>query len=301
MKICSKITLLLFLSLISTACTPTDLASALVPPFAMTGPRNLSYLPGPRHELDIYRPTFSSNQNLPVVIWLYGGYWQNGSRQMYRSLAYPFTSAGYLVVIPDYRLYPDVRFPAFIDDAAAAVAWTRLHIASYGGDPSRIFLAGHSAGAYIAAMLNVDHRYLDHADVPAGTLKGVICLSAPLNFIPDNPALLGIFGSGTSPDYLNTQPRTFLTPHQAPMLLIQGDKDQLVHPGSNREFAHQIHEHGADAIAISYPQMGHLGPLIAMIWPLWFTADVRDRCLDFLHEQQLTHPSHTPPTRSSHS
>jgi acetyl esterase/lipase len=188
-----------------------------------------------------------------------------------------------VVVIPDYRLYPQVRFPAFIDDAAEAVAWTQKHIAEYGGDPQRIYIAGHSAGAYIAAMLNLDERYLDRAGVPRGTVKGVICLASPLRFVPDNAAMRGIFGMDAT-GLAETQPRNFIDGKEAPMLLVQGDEDELVRPGSNRKMAEEIRARGGRAIAVSYAKMGHLQPLVAMVWPFWGTADVREWCLKFMKQ-----------------
>jgi acetyl esterase/lipase len=252
----------------------------------MRAARSIDYRPGPRGKLDVWRPTWSDDDHTkrPVVVWIYGGYWQTGERGWYRPLAFPFTSAGCVVVVPDYRLYPEVRFPTFIDDCAAAVAWAYRHAAEFGGDPHRIYLAGHSAGAYIVAMLNLDERYLARAGVPPGTIKGAICLSAPLWFIPNNDAMRGIFGTDDGPAFAQTQPRTFVDGREPPMLLLQGDQDELVRPGTNRDLAQTIRAKGGRATAVSYPAMGHAGPLVSMVWPLWGAADVRAWCLRFLQE-----------------
>src|SRR5690242_7102682 len=108
---------------IATGCSPADLGNTFVPPLAMTGTRGITYRPTPRGQLDVWQPMWGCGDgHRPVVVWLYGGYWQNGRRGQYRPIAFPFTSAGCVVVIPDYRLSPQVKFPTFVDDAAAAVA-----------------------------------------------------------------------------------------------------------------------------------------------------------------------------------
>lgn len=267
-------------------CSPADWGNAMVPPLAMTGTRGIEYRPGPRNKLDVWQPTCTchSTKPRPVVVWFYGGYWQKGHRGDYRPLAFPFTSAGCVVVIPDYRLTPGVQFPTFIDDAADAVAWAHRHAAEFGGDPNRIFLAGHSAGAYVAAMLNLDQRYLDHAGVPRGAVRGTICLAAPTQFsLSGDPYIQQAFGPYAD-RWSQTQPGTFATPDDPPMLLLQGDKDDLVKPGSNRYLSRLIRSKGGRATAVSYPNMTHFGLLVSMCWPIWPTTDVRARCIQFIHE-----------------
>jgi acetyl esterase/lipase len=276
--------LLLCAATLIAGCGPADWGNALVPPLAMRGTRGIQYLPGPDERLDVWRPLCNADHPRPVVVWLYGGYWQNGQRDKYRPLAFPFTSAGCVVVIPDYRLRLGVPFPGFVNDAAAAVGWAHRHAAEFGGDPNRIFLAGHSAGAYVAAMLNLDERYLARQGVPRGVVRGTICLAAPTRFSAEgDPYVHQAFG-----DYLSrwsrTQPATFVDGDEPPMLLIQGDQDELVTPGSNRYLARVIRAKGGRAVAVSYPKMSHYELLFSMAWPLWGTADVRDWCLRFMRE-----------------
>jgi acetyl esterase/lipase len=265
-------------------CGPADWGNAFVPPLAMRGTRGITYRPSPEGKLDVWQPLCTGDHR-PVVVWLYGGYWEKGQRAKYRPLAFPFTSAGCVVVIPDYRLYPGVPFPTFIDDAAAAVGWAHRHAAEFGGDPDRIFLAGHSAGGYVAAMLNLDERYLARQGVPRGVVRGAICLAAPTQFSSNNedPYVSQAFSKYVS-RWSQTQPTTFVDGDEPPMLLIQGDADQLVTPGSNRYLASVIRAKGGRAVAVSYPEMSHYELLFSMAWPLWGTADVRDWCLRFMRE-----------------
>jgi acetyl esterase/lipase len=252
----------------------------------MKGTRGITYRPTPRGQLDVWQPMWGCGDGKrPVVVWLYGGYWQNGRRGQYRPIAFPFTSAGCIVVIPDYRLSPLVKFPTFVDDAAAAVAWAHRHAQEFGGDPNRIFLAGHSAGAYIAALLNLDERYLDQAGVPRGVLKGTIGLSGPYEFTPGGADMLRVFGADRT-RWPETQPANFIDGNEPPMLLIQGGDDQLVDPTSARKLARAIHAKGGRATAVFYPDMSHFGTLMSLAWPVWPTTDIRERCVHFIRANE---------------
>jgi acetyl esterase/lipase len=121
----------------------------------ITVTNDVSYGTGPRHTLDIYVPE-KLTASAPVVVFFYGGGWESGSKEMYRFIGYALAAQGLVVVIPDYRLHPDVEFPAFMNDAAEAVEWAHVNAARLGGDPDRLFLMGHSAGAQIATLLSMD-------------------------------------------------------------------------------------------------------------------------------------------------
>src|SRR3954453_21256250 len=136
------------------ACSPIGALNALAPRRGLRVTRGLRYAPGERHELDIHAPVGAVRA--PVVVFIYGGGWREGDRSLYRFVGAALAARGFLTVVPDYRVFPAVRFPSFIQDAAMAVAWTRVHVARYGGDPGQVFLMGHSAGAHIAAMLALD-------------------------------------------------------------------------------------------------------------------------------------------------
>ena len=136
-------------------------------------------------KLDVWVPDGAPPANgRPVLIFWYGGGWAEGKRQQYGFAARAFADEGFTVVLPDYRKVPDVRYPAFLEDGAQAVAWTRDHAADFGGDPDRIGVAGHSAGAYIAVMLALDQRWTEAAGVPDGTIKAGVGLSGPYDFYP---------------------------------------------------------------------------------------------------------------------
>ena len=157
---------------ILSACSPVAALNALAPASGIVETKNVPYAAGDRHGLDVYAVEKS---NAPVVVFIYGGGWKEGDKSQYKFVAASLAARGFVTVVPDYGLYPAVRFPVFLQDAAAAVAWVKGNIARYGGDPRRVFLMGHSAGAHIAAMLTLDPQWLkaDGVDVDrdiAGTV-----------------------------------------------------------------------------------------------------------------------------------
>lgn len=144
-----------------------------------------------KHRLDIYRPRGAERR--PVLFFLHGGAWVRGDRKQYPFLGNYFAKAGYVVVIPSYRLAPKHPHPAQIEDAAAAFAWTVRHIAAHGGDPARIVIAGHSAGGHLAALLAANGRWLRAHGVDASAIRAVISLSG----VPDVTGEAGarVFGN----------------------------------------------------------------------------------------------------------
>ncbi len=247
------------------ACSGADLVNALVPAGGYDRIEGLAYGPGPRHRLDLYRPL--GEGPFPVVVFFYGGGWDTGARGDYLFVGQRLAAAGYLAVIPDYRLYPDVAFPAFIEDCAEAVAWTGEHASAYGGDSARMALMGHSAGAYNAMMLALDGRYLDAAGWPAWRLSAAIGLAGPYDFRPFDSALLqGVFGGW--PDADATQPITFARGDAPPLLLATGEDDTTVLPANSDRLARAMEEAGGVVTLVRYPDMGHIGIAAALAQPV---------------------------------
>ena len=206
--------------------------------------------------LDVYTPD-NAKTDAPVLVFFHGGGWEIGDKDEYRFIAQAFASAGVTVVVPDYRLYPEVVFPEFVRDGAAAVAWTARNLA---GHP--IFLAGHSAGAHIAALLNLDERYLDKAGVARGTIAGMVGLSGPYDFLPlTEERYKRVFPEATRDE---SQPIRFVDGTEAPMLLVTGDSDTTARPGNTTRLAAEIQAKGGRATVKIYPGVGHLGTMMAL-------------------------------------
>jgi acetyl esterase/lipase len=230
----------------------------------------------------VYRPrTWRTGQTaLPIIVFFYGGSWQEGERAGYAFAARGFADAGFVVAVPDYRLVPEVRFPAFLEDAAAAVRWVRANAARLGGDPDRIVLVGHSAGAYNAAMLAVDERWLG-ADRRA--VRGLVGLGGPYDFLPlDIPVTIAAFGQER--DAASTQPVTFASAGDPPALLLHGALDTTAYPRNSERLAALLRAAGVDARVKLYPKVGHVGIVTALARPFRGRAPVLEDAVAFARE-----------------
>jgi acetyl esterase/lipase len=266
--------------LLLAGCSPLGAFNALVPKdggVALVA-RDQPFAESPRGRLDIYAPRRRSAP-LPVIVFFYGGSWTGGSKEGYAFAGRALAARGFVVAIPDYRLVPEVRFPAFVEDGAAAVRWVRAHAADYGGDPDRIILAGHSAGAYNAAMLAVDPRWLgkDRAAV-----RGLIGIAGPYDFLPlDMDITRNAFGQ--APDLAATQPVTFAGAGDPPTLLLTGAQDTLVGPRNAVSLAAALQKGDVPVETRIYPAIGHIGMLTALARPFRGRATVLADAADFAH------------------
>lgn len=241
-----------------------------------------AYGADPRQRLDVYAPVDRSKQ-LPVLVFFYGGGWNSGYRGGYAFVARAFAARGFIVVVPDYRLVPQVRFPAFVDDGAAAIRWTVDHVAESGGDPRRIGVAGHSAGAHIAMLLALDPRYLAAAG-SVGAIKAVVGLAGPYDFLPfDQPSAIAAFGQ--APDPRATQPITFARADAPPALLLTGEADDVVRPRNSIALDAVLRAKGSVSVLRQYPGVGHIGILLALSKPFRGKADVLGTSVEFLHDK----------------
>lgn len=211
--------------------------------------------------LDVYPPVAA--EPAAVVVFFYGGGWRNGRRDWYRFVGLRLAEAGILTIIPDYRAFPEVTFPDFMDDAARAVAWALNHAEVHGGDPSRVFLMGHSAGAHIAALLATDARHLQRAGADHSRIRGVIGLSGPYDFLPlTSRRLQEIF-----PDEAlraASQPVDFVDASSPPMLLVHGKDDRTVLPRNSRRLAERLAAHAVEVQLHLYPGLGHAATVLAL-------------------------------------
>ncbi|HEX8380202.1 MAG TPA: alpha/beta hydrolase [Allosphingosinicella sp.] len=255
------------------ALMPKDRASRRVA-------HDVAFGAGERLKLDVYAPRAAAARPRPVIVFFYGGSWNSGRRQPFAFAARALAAKGFVVVIPDYRLVPEVRYPDFLKDCAAAVRWARRNAGAYGGDGERIVLAGHSAGAYNAAMLALEPGLLgpDRAAV-----RGLAGLAGPYDFLPlDDPATIGAFGGWPRPE--ETQPVRHAGPGAPPALLLHGADDVRVRPRHSRELAHRLREGGADVRLKLYPRLGHAGILTALALPLRRQAPVLEDVAAFARE-----------------
>jgi acetyl esterase/lipase len=247
--------------------------------------RNVPYGLHARHKLDIYAPAARSTplplhaipaEPLPVIVFFYGGAWQWGQRRDYRFAAAALARLGFTVVVPDYRLYPEVKFPAFLQDCAAAVAWVFKNIQSHGGNDGMVFLMGHSAGAYNAAMLALNASYLGAVDLDPVRISGWIGLAGPYDFLPIRSSTIAQIFSGPEDENL-TQPVHFVKQGAPPALLLHGGKDRIVPPRNSAVLAARLRECGNAVETRIYPKLGHGGIIFASLpWFRWRAKLLKD-------------------------
>jgi acetyl esterase/lipase len=269
------------------ACSPAALLNATVPVDGTTVMHDVAYETGPRHTLDIYRP---KNPTGPIVVFLYGGSWRMGDKSMYAFVALPLAARGAVVVVPDYRLYPEVDFPDFVVDNAVAVRWAFAHAAELGADPGSIFIVGHSAGAYNAAMLALDPHFLAQQTMSRDDLAGVVGLAGPYNFLPIvDPDIIPVFASVH--DGPASQPISYVDGHNPPMLLAAGEDDTIVKPKNTSSLAARINQSGGPVEVKLYPDVGHIG-LITAFAPLFqWRAPVLDDVWRFIESHRRSDSS----------
>lgn len=233
--------------------------------------------------LDIWAPPIAAGDRKPVLIFFYGGAWVKGRRQDYGFVGRAYGAKGFVVVLPDYRKVPGVRFPAFVQDGAAAVRWVHDNIARYGGDPDRIVLAGHSAGAYNAIMLALDSRYLRSAGVDPGVIKAAAGLAGPYDFYPFDSAR-AVTAMGNAPDHWQTQPITFARKDAPPLWLGTGTADTEVKPRNAIALARREKVLGnTDTVMKEYPGFSHNDMIMAVSKPFRGKGSVLDDTVRFFN------------------
>jgi acetyl esterase/lipase len=264
------------------ACSPAAVLNALSDREDVRETTGLAYADGDRHAIDVYAP--EGAEAAPVVLFLYGGSWDSGERGLYRFLGVSLAAAGLVCMVPDYRVWPEVRFPAFVQDAARALAWARRNAAAHGGAAERTVLMGHSAGAHIATLLALDAAYLAAEGLhPAGAVRAVVGLAGPYDFLPlRDPTLRAIFGPEST--WARSQPVNHVGPGAPPMLLATGEADSVVRPRNTESLAARLRAAQNDVRTITYAGIGHREILGAFAPALRFLAPVRQDVLRFVAE-----------------
>lgn len=276
-----RLTLAAAAAALTAACSPLSLFATLSPkdPAARVS-RGEAYGPNPRQTLDVYAPR-GARGAAPIAVFFYGGSWDSGRRQDYNWVGRALASRGFVTVVADYRLYPEVRYPVFLEDGAQAIRWASDNAARFGGDPTRIVLVGHSAGAYNAVMLGLDGRYLRAAGVDPARIKAVAGLSGPYDFLPlDGAITTRVFGE--TPDLPGTQPLAYVKAASPPAFLATGNDDSMVYPRNTVALAKRLREAGVAVEERHYAGVDHVRMVLALSRPLRGRAPVLDEMTDFL-------------------
>jgi len=243
--------------------------------------RSVAYGEGSRHNLDVYAA--DNAKGAPTIIFFYGGSWQHGSKEHYRFVASALAGRGFTTAIADYRVYPEVRYPAFLEDAALATRWVRDHAAEIGGDRDRLFIMGHSAGAYNAAMLALDRRWLGAVGMrPDENISGWIGIAGPYDFLPlRDTTLKTIFGGASRAD---TQPIVYVSPGAPATFLATGTRDRVVDPANSGRLADRLEAAGSVVKLRRYRGLGHVTIIGALAFPFRLFMPLIDDIATFIGE-----------------
>jgi len=268
---------------LAAACSPLGTFDRLVPKDrgGTLVAKGLAYGSDPRQRLDVYAPRGGCGQRQTVVVFFYGGSWNSGTRAGYAFVGRALAAQGFVTVVPDYRLVPEVRYPAFVEDGAAAVRWVSANADRYCGDGQSVVLMGHSAGAYIAAMLAVDPRWLGET---RSVVRGFVGLAGPYDFAPfDVDASRAAFGQVSDP--AETQPVTWAGAGDPPALLLYGTEDTVVRPRNSAALAAKLRTDGVAVEQRAYPKLGHVGILLALARPFRGRGPVLDDVSRFVRSR----------------
>lgn len=261
------------------ACSPLGIVDRLTPTTGYERTRDIPYGSDPRQSYDLYQPT-GAVRDAPVIVYFYGGGWKSGSKEGYRFVAQTLSKVGYTVAIPDYRLYPEVVFPAFVEDGAAAVRAIVRRL------DRPVILMGHSAGAHTAMLLTLDRTWLaaEGIDVDA-TVRATMGLAGPYDFLPLSNNLRRIL----APDgnVSASQPITHARGDAPPLLLVHGQADTVVRPRNTANLAAAVQAAGGDATVITYSKVAHASVIGAFANRLEFLAPTRDDVLAWLDRRNF--------------
>ena len=272
-------------------CSATGVLNAVTPSGNYTLTANVAYGDQPRHMLDIYTPTATPPaEGWPVVMFIYGGSWNSGERSQYQFVGEAMSARGVLTLVADYRLHPEVRYPDFLHDSAQALAYGLDQAARLGGNPKKVFVMGHSAGGYNAAMLALDARWLSATGHRPKELAGWMGLAGPYDFYPiTNPDAKPVFFHPNYPP--DSQPIAFAQANAPRSFLVAASDDELVNPQRNTvQLAQKLRAVGVPVTLKLYPRASHTTLIGAFAWPLRWIAPVLDDVQAFI--------TATPPAQS---
>jgi len=270
----------------------TTLLNSSILPIGYVRHAEIAYGDDPSHRLDVYVPQGAKRS--PVVIFWHGGMWMRGSRDEVRFVGAALAQSGHVAVVPNYRLHPQVRHPAFVEDGARAVAWVRESISKFNGDGHSIFLMGHSAGAYIATMLAFDQEFLRNAGTSTQCIRGVIGLSGTYTLERPSIFINSIFGK---PSGIAWRPVDVVSDQSPPTLLLHGQADNIVWVGEAEALANRLKAHAVPTELKTYSDRSHQDLLIAWWRPLRFRAPVRQDVQRFI-ELHVDDPKSRPACNS---
>lgn len=273
------------------ACSGQKLLNTMTLATGYTRVSNVVFDQATGMKTDVYMPKAAAHA--PVIVFFFGGRWSEGDKDLYEFAGAALAKQGFVAVVPNYRLYPQVKFPAFVEDSAKVVRWAHDNAARYGGDNRRLFLMGHSAGAYNAAMLVTDESYLRAVGGSRKWLAGMVGLAGPYDFLPFTDSdIIDMFGPPAR--FEATQPINHVDGQNPPMLLMHGEDDTSVFPKNTRNFANKIRAAGGPVETVFYPKLSHSWIVATLSTALQGQSDVMRYTKDFVLRKSSLKPDVEP-------
>jgi acetyl esterase/lipase len=233
----------------------------------------IAYGKDERQKLDIYVPEGEASTPYPVLVFFHGGAWRDGEREGYGFLGRAFAARGIVTVVADYRKAPKNLFPAFVEDTASAIAWVNANIGKHKGDPERLYIMGHSAGAHLVTMVALDPQWLAAKGLQTSVIKGVVGLAGGYDFLPLTTESSKI-ALGQWPRPVETQPITYARADAPRLLLMTGDADTVVKPRNSTSLNAKMNDLGGKSELKIYPGIDHAEIVMAIARPFRTKAPV---------------------------
>ncbi|EYB66909.1 Alpha/beta hydrolase fold-3 [Deinococcus phoenicis] len=276
----------LALGLTLTSCSGVDAQDALnraISTRGLTVVTDQPYGPDARNRIDVYAP--ADARNAPVVLFVHGGSWQGGDKVGHKFVGESLARAGYVTGVMNYRLAPQNRYPAYVQDTAAALRWLRDHAKSLGGNPDDLFVTGHSAGAFNAVEAVDNARWLREAGVPISAVRGVIGIAGPYSYDFRQFQSRVAFPEGSTPD--EVMPDRHVRPDAPPHLLLVAANDTTVHPQNALNMEAALKKAGVPVTRTVLPRVNHITIAAALARPLTFLGGTRQAVIDFIEAHRL--------------
>jgi acetyl esterase/lipase len=243
---------------------------------------DIAYGALPRQKLDVYVPKQPDSFHT-VVFFIYGGSWQMGDKNLYRFVGQNLAAHGITTIIADYRLYPQVYYPVYVEDTAKAFHWTHDHVAQYGGSANHVYIAGHSAGAHLALMMTLNQRFLKEQGGDTSWIKGVIGIAGPYDFLPfTDPKIKKLFSK--VPDQ-ETQPINYVRAGLPPILLLHGNTDKDVYLKNSQHLADKLKKYHDSVVFKTYDDVNHIDIVLVMASGFEGRAMTLSDMLEFIDQQ----------------
>jgi acetyl esterase/lipase len=252
--------------------------------------RNVAFHPEMAPRLDVYSPESGSGH--PVLVFVHGGSWDSYHKELFAPVAMKLVPEGMVVVIPDYTLYPDAGYEQMTREVAAAVSWTLENVTAFGGDPGRVIVAGHSAGAHLSALAIMDERWLEAAGHSSREICGWVGMSGVYDVQAeadywrargDEPRTMTAVMGGAQ-RFGQASPISYVRPDLPPVLLIHGQEDKTVPVEIAVDLQARLQGAGANSELKIYPQAGHTDFLFDAL--LEDRAPVVADLAEFVHQCQ---------------